>query len=101
MDRKLNIIKDFTDQRLVFHSSMDVQPIIDANRIDRNAGPQDLSFGRKIASVPTVVLDAWKAEGIDYTKIKKDPEMRKRFYAKLNSREFSAFKTYSGGNHQK
>jgi hypothetical protein len=94
--RKLELIKDYNNEQLIIHKSMDVQPIIDANRIDRNEGPQDLSFGRRIASIPIDVLDAWIKEGIDYRKIRKDPEMKKRFYAKLNSREFSAFKTYDG-----
>ena len=97
MDKKLNIIKDVVENKLVFHTAQEVGNTIDNNRIDRNAGPQDLSFGRKIASIPTAVLDAWIQEGIDYRLIKKDPEMRKKFYQKLNSREFSAFKTYDGG----
>jgi hypothetical protein len=97
MSRELNILKDVNSQALIVHKSQDVSPIIEANRIDRNEGPQDLSFGRKIASVPIDVLDAWIREGVDYRQIKKNPEMRKKFYEKLNSREWSAFKTYDGG----
>lgn len=101
MDRKLDIIKDVNDQRLIIRNQQDCGPIMKANRIDRNAGPQDLSFGRKVASIPIDVLDAWIKEGVDYRKIKKDPEMKKKFYAKLNSREWCAFKTYDGGIMQK
>jgi len=97
MDKPLHIIKDEVGKQLVFHKSTDLAPILEANRQDRNAGPQDLSFGRKIASVPTDVLDKWIQEGVDYRKIAKDPAMRKKFYDKLNSREFCAFKTYDGG----
>lgn len=98
MTRKLDIIKDRDNKQLIFHKQQDCGEILESNREERNSGPQDLSFGRKIASVPIDVLDAWIAhEGIDYRKIGKDPEMRKRFFAKLNSREWSGFKTYSGG----
>jgi hypothetical protein len=97
MSRKLDILKDYNNESLIIHKSQDVAPTIAANRIDRNQGPDDLSFGRKIASVPIDILDAWIREGVDYRLISKDPEMKKKFYAKLNSREFSAFKTYDGG----
>lgn len=97
MSRKFEIIKDFNDERLIFHKQQDCSDILEANAIERNNAPQDLSFGRKIASVPIDVLDAWRLhEGIDYRKIKSDPEMKKRFFAKLNSREWNQFKTYSG-----
>lgn len=97
MTRKIDIKKDYANNGLIIHKSQDVSGILQENRQDRNAGPQDLSFGRKIASVPLDVLDAWIKEGVDYRRIAKDPEMRKKFYAKLNSREWSAFKTYDGG----
>ena len=97
MTRKIDIKKDYAGNGLIIHKSQDVSGILQENRQDRNAGPQDLSFGRKIASVPLDVLDAWIKEGVDYRRISKDPEMRKKFYAKLNSRELSAFKTYDGG----
>jgi len=97
MTRKIDIKKDYAGNGLIIHKSQDVSGILQENRQDRNAGPQDLSFGRKVASVPLDVLDAWIKEGVDYRRISKDPEMRKKFYAKLNSREWSAFKTYDGG----
>ena len=97
MDRKLDIIKDVDNERLIFKKSQDCAPILEANREDRNNPVQDLSFGRKFASVPIDVLDAWILhEGLDYRRIGKDPEMRKRFMAKLNSRDWSGFKTHTG-----
>jgi hypothetical protein len=97
LDKTLNIIKDVNDQKLHFHTRQECGGVLDANREDRNNGVKDLSFGRKFASVPTAVLDAWKLhEGIDYTKIGKDPDMRKRFLAKLNSREWNGFRTHTG-----
>ena len=94
-DRRIEIQKDFSGNRLVFKNTQSVGGIIDDCRREQNDGPKDLSFGRKIASVPLAVLDHWIAEGVDYRMIKHDIEMRKKFYAKLN--EYSKFKTYSGG----
>jgi hypothetical protein len=97
MDKPLHVIPDFKNESLIFHKSTDLAPILKANKEDRNGAPLDLRFGRKVASVPTDVLDLWITEGIDYRKISKDPAMKKKFYEKLNSREWCAFKTYDGG----
>lgn len=96
MTRTIDIKKDYANNQLIIHKSQDVSDIIKGNLEDRNAGPNDLSFGRKVASVPLDVLDAWIKEGIDYRKIRKDPAMKKKFFEKLNSREWCAFKTYNG-----
>ncbi len=93
----LKIIKDFTDNQLIFHRSQDLSGNLKDCLDMRNSPQKDLSFGRKIASIPTIVLDQWIKEGVDYRKINKDPEMKKKFYAKLKSREWSAFRTYDGG----
>lgn len=97
MDRKIEIVKDFANEKLHFKKQQECGEILDANREDRSYAPKDLSFGRKFASIPVDVLDAWILhEGLDYRKIGKDPEMRKRFYAKLNSREWNGFRTHTG-----
>jgi hypothetical protein len=47
--------------------------------------------------VPIDVLDAWiKHDGLDYRMINKDPDMRKRFFERLNSRDWSGFKVHNG-----
>lgn len=94
-DRSTEIIKDYNENRLIIKNSQEVGGILDDNRRDRNDGPHDLRFGRRIASVPVAVLDAWIQEGVDYRRIQYDLEHRKKFYAKL--REYSQFKTYDGG----
>ena len=90
------IIKDHTDEKQVFKTSQDCSNILESNRIAQASQEQDLRMGRRVASVPTVVLDAWIKEGIDYRRIRKDPEMRKKFFARLNSPEFMYFKTTTG-----
>lgn len=94
-DRTIEILKDHNEQKLIFKNSQDVGGILEDNQREQIDGPVDLSFGRKIASVPVAMLDAWIMEGIDYRRIQYDLEHRKKFYAKL--REWSKLKTYSGG----
>jgi len=95
MTRKLEIIKDYSGEALVFKTSQDCSGVIDQNKDDFN-NVKDLSFGRKYASVPIDVLDAWIREGVDYRRIGKDPEMAKKFRAKMNSPEFKAFRVHGG-----
>lgn len=93
--RNLEIIKDHSNEGLVFKTSQDCGGIIDQNKQDFNT-LEDLSFGRKYASVPIDVLDAWIKEGVDYRRISKDPEMARKFKAKMNSPEFKAFRVHGG-----
>lgn len=99
MTRKTDIIKDYSNEAIVIHKSQDVAPIISANAFDRaNQSKMNDSgvMGRKVASVPIDVLDAWIEEGIDYRKINQDPAMKKKFFARLNDPEFRYFKTHTG-----
>tara|TARA_R110000772_G_scaffold30429_2_gene75450 strand:- start:619 stop:921 length:303 start_codon:yes stop_codon:yes gene_type:complete len=94
-ERTIEIQKDYAGNRLVIKNSQDVGGILEDNMRDQIDGVKDLSFGRKIASVPVAMLDHWITEGIDYRRIQYDLEHRKKFYAKL--REWKKLKTYSGG----
>jgi hypothetical protein len=98
MDRKIELIKDYNNEAIVVKKSQDCSNILLNNRLDRRDGTDTPGgFGRKIASVDIDILDAWRLhEGIDYRKIHDDPEMKKRFYAKLNSRDWSQLNTYDG-----
>ena len=96
MSRNLEIIKDHQAEKLIFKKSQDCSPIIEQNKLEQINPVADLRMGRKVASVPIDVLDAWIKEGIDYRKIKHDKVMRKKFYAKLNDPEFRYFKTTVG-----
>ena len=96
MSKETSIIKDYSGEKLVFKTSQDCSDILEGNKIEQANPVADLRFGRKVASVPTAVLDAWIREGVDYRKISKDPEMRKKFFAKLNSPEWRYFKTTTG-----
>lgn len=94
--RSLEIIKDHQAEKLIFKQVQDCTAIIEHNKAEQIDPVKDLRFGRKVASVPIDVLDAWIKEGVDYRKIAKDPEMKKKFYAKLNSPEWRYFKTTPG-----
>jgi hypothetical protein len=96
MSRTFEIQKDYAGERLVFKKVQDCAPIIEHNKREQVDPVADLRFGRKVASVPIDVLDAWIKEGVDYRRINKDPEMKKKFFAKLNSPEWRYFKTTVG-----
>lgn len=95
-DKTTEIIKDYSGEKLVFKTAQDCSAIIQSNKLDQINPVADYRFGRKVASVPTAVLDAWIKEGIDYRRIGKDKEMKKKFFAKLNDPEFRYFKTTTG-----
>ena len=96
MSRTFEIQKDFANERLIFKKVQDCAPIIEHNKQEQIDPVADMRWGRKVASVPIDVLDAWIKEGVDYRKIQKDPEMKKKFFAKLNSPEWRYFKTTAG-----
>lgn len=96
MDKQTDIIKDHSGERIVIKNSFDCSEVLNQNKRDQIDPVDDLRFGRKVASVPTIVLDAWIKEGIDYRLIGKDPAMKKKFFAKLNSPEWRYFKTTVG-----
>ena len=96
MTRKLNIIKDHANEQLIFHKRQDCSDILEENKRLQNESQEDLSFGRRFASVPIDILDKWIEEGVDYRRIGKDPSMAKAFKAKLNSPEFKFFRTHTG-----
>lgn len=85
------------DDGLLIRRSQDATHILDANKEAQVHGQApDLQFGRRFASVPEVILEKWMEEGVDYRKINHDPEMMKKFKAKLNSPEFRLFRTHTG-----
>ena len=90
------IFKDQLGQGLHIRRSQDATPILEANKQAQIYGQNDLKFGRKFASVPTVILEKWMEEGIDYRKINHCEKTRKAFMAKMNSPEFRAFRTHTG-----
>ena len=94
---KTEIIKDFSGNQIVITRSQPVGEILEENMREYNdtANQQDMGFGRKVASVPQDVLDQWILEGVDYRLVNRDPEMAKKFKAKLNSPEFRYFRTHN------
>jgi hypothetical protein len=94
MEKNTEIKKQ--DNGLIFTRSQDATAILQANHEARVDPAKDLRFGRRVASVPMVILEKWIEEGIDYRKISKDPDMKKRFFAKLNDPTWRSFKTTTG-----
>ena len=97
--RKIDLIKDHAGEQIVIHKSQEVGGILAENHRDRmNQGSVNSGgvLGRKVASVPIDVLDSWIEEGVDYRLMRKDPAMRKKVLAKLNSPENKFLRTYDG-----
>ena len=94
--KKTEIIKNYSEGGLLFRTTDDIGDMLAHNKRELNDPQKDLRMRRKVASVPTVILDAWIKEGIDYRLIQKDPEMRKKFFAKLNDPDNRFFKTHPG-----
>jgi hypothetical protein len=95
--KETKIIKDLSNESLVFKTSQEVGGLLDDNKRERNAGQVrgDGVVGRKVASVPTAVLDSWIDEGVDWRKVN-DPGMMKKLQAKLNDPDNRLFRTNKG-----
>jgi hypothetical protein len=97
------IIEEYTIQDGLFISkaTQDVDPIMDANKAERNSGINDdkKSEMRKVASIPLVVVEALKkrpmSEGgpIDLNLLGVDLEHTLRFNRWLNDRDNQNFRT--------
>lgn len=78
---------------LTISKTQDISEIIERNKIIAdNPWSEDKSF-KHVASVPLVVIQQWRKEGIDIY----DKNDLPKIIAKLNSSEFDAFRT-GGGN---
>lgn len=87
---------------LVIKREQDVEPILDANRREINevtswrpyaSGRKDVAL-RKVAEIPNVVIERWMKEGINI--FSPDPDMQKKFKAKLNDPDWKWLRTFPG-----
>lgn len=67
----------------------DVEPILDANRRDRNSGANDNGWLRHVARIPMIVHLQWLNEGFDC----QDPNNRSALMRRLNSSEWQYLRT--------
>ena len=83
---------DEAEDKTTLYQEQDVQPILNANKIEMNHIDQSGNFMKHVACIPKVVIEQWRKEGINFF----DPNDWKYVKQKLNSNEFQYFRTYGG-----
>ena len=83
-----------TDGSIVFNRSQDTSEILEENKRERIENEYNKkSFGRKVATIPNIILIEWHKEGIDYMKYGVCPETTKEIKKRLNSPDWRMLRT--------
>jgi hypothetical protein len=80
--------------KLIVNHAQDVEPILDTNKAmaTHNDGYNSSRTMRRVASIPNVVIEQWKKEGVDLF----NPNHKEAVRRKLNSSEFAYLRTAPG-----
>ena len=88
---------DHTDDKGVIHSVQDVEPLLDLNKREINGdsmyGTEGGPLGmRKVASIPLIIIEKWKAElGVDVMNKDHMPKVKQL----LNDPEYAYLRTHN------
>lgn len=98
-DLKKHIVKN-SDGSLSIGTTQDVSNILARNKLEAdnnlNRTNKD-TFGRKIASIPTSIVDAWCKEwGITFVEFTTDPMVKVKIFQRLSDPAYSLLRTDSG-----
>lgn len=81
-------------ENLIEHRSVDVEPVLDANKALQNAGAFGNADMRHAARVPGIVIEQYcKTQGITFSDFMNDPVHIRRL---LNDPELSGFRIWQG-----
>lgn len=88
------------DGTITFGTTQDVEGILNQNEqeylYNTNRKGED-TFGRKVASIPLNILNAWCKEwGITLHELSSDPAYKARMMARLRDRDYLKLRTDSG-----
>lgn len=83
---------DEAEDKSTILQTQDVEPILNANKIEMNHIDQSGNFMKHIACIPRIVIEQWRKEGINFFDKNDWPKIKQ----KLNSNEFQYFRTYGG-----
>ena len=83
---------DEAEDKTTLYQEQDVEPILNANKIEMNHIDQSGDFMKHVACIPRIVIEQWRKEGINFF----DPNDWKKVKQKLNSNEFRYFRTWHG-----
>ena len=86
-----------TDNSITFVNAQDVEPILKQNKREANEQwnrtPKD-TFGRKIASIPLIIVEKWLKEwGVSYKEFLTNPDIKAKVNARLNDPEYRYLRT--------
>ena len=93
-----------SDVKTVFHNNgdgfiierkQDVEDILKSNIEDAKENKQDTLFGRRVASIPNIVVEQWLKEGINIYNMGHDPDVRRKVLLRLNSPEWKHLRTHN------
>jgi hypothetical protein len=98
-DVKTHIVKN-SDGTLSLGTTQDVSEILKQNKFeaDNNVNRKNTdTFGRKVASIPLNVVNAWCKEwGVTYEQFLYDPEVKVKMFARLRDPEYQLLRTDLG-----
>ncbi len=98
-DIKQEITKN-SDGTITFSATQDVSNILEQNQFEanNNINRKDRdTFGRKVASIPTNLINMWCKEwGITLRQLNQDPTYKAKMMARLRDRDYLKLRTDTG-----
>jgi hypothetical protein len=90
------------DGKMHVQREQDVSGILKQNKTENNDdwNKKDLTqgdtWGRKVATIPLVVLEMWAKEwGVHYTQLLSDPDLKAKMMARLNEDTYQHLRTHN------
>lgn len=97
---KQHVIKN-TDGTISIGTTQDVSSILEDNVRQATSGANrhtgDQTWGRKVASIPFNLLNAWCKEwGCTLHQLNNDPQLKAKMFARLRDRDYLKLRTDTG-----
>lgn len=85
------------DGSFTIERKQNIEDIVKTNRkyFNESSRKNELSFGRRVASVPNVIIEKWMKMGINFFDYGRDPDVTKAVNKMLNSPEYSWLRTHN------
>ena len=80
---------------MTIERKQDVEGILKSNQEDQSVDQNPHAFGRRVASIPNIVIEQWMKEGLNIFDMHKDPSVRRKIMMKLNSPEWRHLRTHN------
>lgn len=91
------IFHQHNDGSFTIERKQDLDDIVKVNRKSFNDSSRkgDLSFGRRVASIPNVIVEKWLKENINLFDYGIDPDVTREINKRLNSPEYRWMRTHN------